>query len=94
MLVFDFRVVGNKLHAFRKRLGMTQAEVAEADATVMRAVATKADAMRADATTESAVATAAVVVINSRISRKGEDSCCHIELEHGGLSQKVSSVSH
>ena len=30
MLVFDFRIVGNKLHSFRKRMGMTQAEVAEA----------------------------------------------------------------
>lgn len=30
MLVFDFRVIGNKLHAIRKRAGMTQAEVAEA----------------------------------------------------------------
>lgn len=29
MLIFDFRKVGNKLHAARKRLGMTQAEVAE-----------------------------------------------------------------
>ena len=30
MLVFDFRTIGNKLHAIRKRTGMTQAEVAEA----------------------------------------------------------------
>ena len=30
MLVFDFRKIGNKLHAVRKRAGMTQAEVAEA----------------------------------------------------------------
>ena len=30
MLVFDFRTIGNKLHAFRKRMGMTQAELAEA----------------------------------------------------------------
>ena len=30
MLVFDFRVIGNKLYAVRKRMGMTQAEVAEA----------------------------------------------------------------
>lgn len=30
MLIFDFRDIGNKLYASRKRLGMTQAEVAEA----------------------------------------------------------------
>lgn len=30
MLVFDFHIIGNKLLAVRKRLGMTQAEVAEA----------------------------------------------------------------
>ena len=30
MLVFDFHVIGNKLYAIRHRLGMTQAEVAEA----------------------------------------------------------------
>ena len=30
MLVFDFVTIGNKLFAFRKRMGMTQAEVAEA----------------------------------------------------------------
>lgn len=30
MLIFDFHVVGNKLLAIRKRLGLTQAEVAEA----------------------------------------------------------------
>ena len=30
MLLFDFRAIGNKLLAVRKRLGMTQAEVAEA----------------------------------------------------------------
>ena len=30
MLLFDFRSIGNKLLAFRKRLGFTQAEVAEA----------------------------------------------------------------
>ena len=30
MLIFDFHIIGNKLHAFRKRAGMTQAEVAEA----------------------------------------------------------------
>ena len=30
MLIFDFRAIGNKLLAFRKRCGMTQAEVAEA----------------------------------------------------------------
>lgn len=30
MLVFDFRVIGNKLLKIRKRLGLTQSEVAEA----------------------------------------------------------------
>lgn len=30
MLVFDFHAIGNKLHAVRKRSGMTQAQVAEA----------------------------------------------------------------
>ena len=30
MLVFDLYTIGNKLFAFRKRMGMTQAEVAEA----------------------------------------------------------------
>ena len=30
MLVFDFVTIGNKLFSFRKRMGMTQAEVAEA----------------------------------------------------------------
>lgn len=30
MLIFDLRSIGEKLHAVRKRLGMTQAEVAEA----------------------------------------------------------------
>lgn len=30
MLIFDFRAIGNKLLAIRKRTGMTQAEVAEA----------------------------------------------------------------
>lgn len=30
MLIFDKRMIGNKLLAHRKRLGMTQAEVAEA----------------------------------------------------------------
>ena len=30
MLVFDFRTIGNKLHAIRKKCGLTQAEVAEA----------------------------------------------------------------
>ena len=29
MLVFDFRAIGNKLLATRKRCGLTQAEVAE-----------------------------------------------------------------
>lgn len=30
MLIFDFRTIGNKLYIARKKLGMTQAEVAEA----------------------------------------------------------------
>ncbi len=30
MLIFDFITIGNKLYAIRKRMGMTQAEVAEA----------------------------------------------------------------
>lgn len=30
MLIFDFCTIGNNLHRFRKRMGMTQAEVAEA----------------------------------------------------------------
>lgn len=30
MLLFDFRAIGNKLLSIRKRMGMTQAEVAEA----------------------------------------------------------------
>ena len=30
MLVFDFHTIGNKLFAFRRRCGLTQAEVAEA----------------------------------------------------------------
>ena len=30
MLIFDMRTIGNKLLAIRKRMGMTQAEVAEA----------------------------------------------------------------
>lgn len=30
MLVYDFRKIGNKLHDYRKKMGMTQAEVAEA----------------------------------------------------------------
>lgn len=30
MLLFDFRAIGNKLLTIRKRIGMTQAEVAEA----------------------------------------------------------------
>ncbi len=29
MLIFDFRAIGNKLHAIRKHSGLTQAEVAE-----------------------------------------------------------------
>ena len=30
MLIYDFRKIGNKLHAYRKKMGLTQAEVAEA----------------------------------------------------------------
>ena len=30
MLIFDMHEIGNKLYFFRKRMGMTQAEVAEA----------------------------------------------------------------
>lgn len=30
MLIFDFRVIGNRLLSVRKRLGLTQTEVAEA----------------------------------------------------------------
>ena len=30
MLIFDLRTIGNKLLTIRKRMGMTQAEVAEA----------------------------------------------------------------
>lgn len=30
MLIFDFRTIGNKMYTYRKKLGMTQAEVAEA----------------------------------------------------------------
>ena len=30
MLIFDFTQIGNKLYSFRKKVGMTQAEVAEA----------------------------------------------------------------
>ncbi|MBQ3003017.1 MAG: helix-turn-helix transcriptional regulator [Clostridia bacterium] len=30
MLIFDLRTIGNKMLALRKRMGMTQAEVAEA----------------------------------------------------------------
>lgn len=30
MLIFDFRAIGNKLHAIRKKTGLTQSEVAEA----------------------------------------------------------------
>lgn len=30
MLIFDFRMIGNKLLAIRKRTGLTQAEIAEA----------------------------------------------------------------
>ena len=29
MLIYDFTTIGNKLFSFRKRMGMTQAEVAE-----------------------------------------------------------------
>ncbi len=30
MLIFDFRTIGEKLYSIRKRMGLTQAEVAEA----------------------------------------------------------------
>ena len=30
MLIFDFSVIGSRLYSIRKRMGMTQAEVAEA----------------------------------------------------------------
>lgn len=30
MLVYDFHIIGNKLHAIRKQFGLTQADVAEA----------------------------------------------------------------
>ena len=30
MLIYDFRVIGNRLLAFRKKAGLTQIEVAEA----------------------------------------------------------------
>lgn len=30
MLIFDFHIIGNKLYSVRKRMGMTQSEVAEA----------------------------------------------------------------
>ena len=30
MLIYNFTTIGNKLYAIRKRMGMTQAEVAEA----------------------------------------------------------------
>jgi len=30
MLIYDFQTIGDKLHAIRKRMGYTQAEVAEA----------------------------------------------------------------
>ena len=30
MLIFDFNTIGNKLHTYRKKGGMTQSEVAEA----------------------------------------------------------------
>lgn len=30
MLIYDFRVIGNRMLAIRKKLGLTQAEVAEA----------------------------------------------------------------
>lgn len=30
MLLYDFRTIGNRLYAFRKRAGMTQSEIAEA----------------------------------------------------------------
>ena len=39
MLIFDFNVIGNKLYAVRKRMRMTQAEVAEAAGLSNRAYA-------------------------------------------------------
>lgn len=39
MLICDLRTVGEKLHSVRKRLGMTQAEVAEASGLSDRAYA-------------------------------------------------------
>jgi len=30
VLIFDFNIIGNKLYSIRKRMGLTQAEVAEA----------------------------------------------------------------
>ena len=30
MLVYDLNIIGNRLYALRKRMGMTQAELAEA----------------------------------------------------------------
>ena len=41
MLIFDLQAVGEKLHAVRRRLGMTQAEVAEASGLSDRTYADK-----------------------------------------------------
>ena len=48
MLIFDFRAIGNKLLAIRKRSGMTQSEVAEAAGLSER---TYADIERGDVNT-------------------------------------------
>lgn len=48
MLIFDFRVIGNKLLAIRKKCGMTQSEVAEAAGLSDR---TYADVERGDVNT-------------------------------------------
>ncbi len=39
MLIFDFASIGNKLYSIRKRMGLTQAEVAEAAELSTRAYA-------------------------------------------------------
>ncbi len=39
MLIFDFASIGNKLYSIRKRMGMTQAEMAEAAELSTRAYA-------------------------------------------------------
>ena len=49
MLIFDFRTIGNKLLAIRKRRGMTQSDVAEAAGLSDR---TYADIERGDVNTK------------------------------------------